>query len=77
MAKRVIEHVYIDEFELEGFYLDGKYLQGWCANDAHWRSEYMDPLIEALGFKIKISNSQKLKKDLIEVFGLTSEASIL
>lgn len=31
----------------------GKLLAGWTMNDAHWRGEYMNPLLEALGYNIK------------------------
>lgn len=44
---------YEDEWEAEGFFDDsGTLLAAWHANDASWRSEYMDSLLEALGFTV-------------------------
>lgn len=61
---------YEDEFEAEGFFDEkGKMLQGWHGNDANWRGEYMDPLLEKLGYEVVYSSDPKLKKKLKKAFG--------
>ena len=50
-----IYHVILDDDdvgEVEGFYKDGELLSTWCANDARWRNEYMDSLLDSLGFTV-------------------------
>jgi hypothetical protein len=50
-----ITHVYVcdDDGEMEGMFDDqGELLAGWLMDDAHWRSEYMNGLLEALGHEI-------------------------
>lgn len=61
-----ITHVYVcdDDGEMEGFFDDqGRLLAAWCLNDAHWRNEYMDGLLESLGHEIvKLDASDARKK---------------
>ena len=48
-----IFHVYLEDYEAEFFFDNkGQLLCGWACNDAHWRSEYMNPLLNRLGFEI-------------------------
>lgn len=42
-----------DDGEMEGMFDDkGVLLGGWSMNDAHWRGEYMNGFIEALGHEV-------------------------
>lgn len=52
---KTIYHVYTERVgEWDGFYdEDGNILAHWCLNDAHWRKEYMNGLLWALGFSPK------------------------
>lgn len=51
---KLIHLSYCDEYEAEGFFTEsGELLQAWSLNDANWRSEYMDPLLQALGFEVE------------------------
>lgn len=60
---RVIYHVRDDENGLEAFFTEyGAYLHGWHENDANWRNEYMNPLLNSLGFKVVCIN----RGDLVE-----------
>lgn len=48
-----IFHVYLEDYEGEFWFNNkGEFLQGWACNDANWRSEYMNPLLESLGFEV-------------------------
>lgn len=43
-----------DEGEAQAFYNeDNSLLHYWWSNDGNWRSEYFDPLLKALGIKVK------------------------
>ena len=50
-----VYHVVLEESaEAEAWFDEsGVLLAGWTKNDAHWRGEYMDPLLEALGHEIQ------------------------
>jgi hypothetical protein len=53
----VIYYVYLEDDdvgEVEGFYKEDKLLATWCLNDANWRAEYMNPLLERLGFEVEL-----------------------
>ena len=54
-----------EEGEVEGMFDDkGNIIHCWTCNDANWRNEYFDPLMEALGIKVECSEDEKLKKKL-------------
>ena len=54
--------------ETEGFFDEkGTLLQWWCCNDANWRSEYMDPLLEALGFNVIYPTKKIAQKFIKEI----------
>jgi hypothetical protein len=56
---------YEDEWEAEGFFdANGRLLACWSRNDADWRSEYMNPLLEELGFKVVTSKNKTLIEKL-------------
>lgn len=46
--KTRIFHVYSERYEAEAFFVNGEMLHYWHCNDANWRPEYMNPLIEKL-----------------------------
>jgi hypothetical protein len=49
----VLFHVYLEDYEAELWFDNkGDYLYGWACNDANWRGEYMNPLMERLGFSV-------------------------
>lgn len=50
----IIYHIaYCDEYEADAFFdTKHKLLAAWSMNDANWRSEYMNPLLEALGVEV-------------------------
>lgn len=46
--------------EYEAFFDDNKkFLAGWSLNDAQWRDEYMDGLMQALGYEVVIVPADK------------------
>jgi hypothetical protein len=51
---KTIYHVYAEVFGEYDFFFDekGNELCHWHLNDAHWRSEYMNPLLTALGIEL-------------------------
>lgn len=54
--------------EAQGFFSeDGEYLAGWDCNDGYWHTEYMNPLITALGFEIISSESVELETRLAKI----------
>lgn len=65
----IIYHVAIEDDdvgEVEGFYKDSELLATWCANDARWRSEYMNSLLEALGFTVEQPEADSGLYDLLK-----------
>ncbi len=52
--------------EVEGIFDSDKFtlLHWWNLNDADWRSEYFNPLMEQLGIKVVSSNNRDMKKRL-------------
>ncbi len=52
---RTIYHFYTDDYgEAEGMFDEHfKLLGAWSRNDAHYRSEYMDGFMKALGIQVK------------------------
>lgn len=56
---KILYYVCCDS-DLGEFFFDDKFevITYWSSNDASWRSEYMDPLLFALGFK-KVSIKPK------------------
>lgn len=65
----VVYHVMLDELEVEGFFNEeGILLHSWHMNDAEYRPEYMDPLLKALGVKIKFSNTNKQLQALRDAY---------
>lgn len=73
-------HVYTTWFGEMEFFFDGrgKLLHYWALNDANWRSEYMDPLMEALGYQVHSVEAtdprfEKKVKDVLIEMGATEE----
>jgi hypothetical protein len=72
-TKKILYHVDIaddDVGEVEGFFDEqGNLLHCWSMNDALWRSEYLNPLLEELGYTVKHSGAseflEKLRKQFI------------
>jgi hypothetical protein len=55
--------------EVQAFFKDGELLAAWSSNDANWRSEYMDPLLEELGWEIEYASSDEtLAQKLREMY---------
>lgn len=69
-----IIHVNDEENEIEGMFSeDGTLLGSWCLNDAHWRNEYFDGFIQALGYEITGADedlAENLISKLRERFGI-------
>lgn len=64
-------YVRIDEDEIEGFFDEaGGFVAAWCINDAHWRHEYMNPLLYSLGYNVMKSQDPDLEKSLRGYFHL-------
>ena len=42
-----------EEYEADGFFINGKLVHWFFNNDAMWRSEYMNGLIEEMGWEVK------------------------
>lgn len=70
---RTIYHLYVDDHEVEGMFDEGGNLLGaWFLNDAHWRHEYMDGFMEALGITVKRlpkAREAAARKALADMFG--------
>lgn len=53
---------------------EGLLLGGWQEGDAHWRHEYMAPLLRTLGFEVELLEGRKgkawAKRANKELFGL-------
>lgn len=71
-----IYHVILEDDdvgECEGFYAeDEKLITQWSLNDAHWRGEYMESLLEYLGAVVKEGDKKlhtKFKKEMMELYG--------
>jgi hypothetical protein len=59
---RKIQYVFVEYGETDVFLEDDKVIAYWWGNDAHWRSEYMDPLLSALGIEVEYPQGRKLAK---------------
>ena len=70
---KIIHVWYCDDFEADGFFTEeGEIICAWSNNDAMWRSEYMDSLINKLGFEIEhkyYTDAPELVLKLKEWFG--------
>jgi len=56
MKKKIIYTYYYDgdAGEMDAFFNEKfKLLEYWSCDDANWRSEYMNPLLETLGIEVK------------------------
>lgn len=65
---QTIYHVNCDN-DLGEFFFNDKFemLSYWDSNDASWRGEYMNPLLEQLGFKVKkLSPKDKRVWDIVK-----------
>ena len=62
---KILFLVYCTTDEAEGmFNEDGDMLDFWFHNDAMWRKEYYQNLMNALGFEVIVSEDKKLVKKL-------------
>lgn len=51
--------------EVEGFFDEsGSLLASWCLNDANWRGEYQNSLLNSLGYNVYFSDSEELEQKL-------------
>ena len=81
MAKKnlkTIQFVSVNDGLYSGLYLDGNLLAGWHENDAEWRGEYFDGMLEKLGYSVKYKPASKasyemLQEDLKGHFGYTDD----
>jgi hypothetical protein len=69
-----LTHIYIcdDDMEADAFFDESdRLLAAWCLNDAHWRNEYMNSLLHALGHSVekKYEMNAKQAKQVKEYFG--------
>lgn len=56
MKKKIVYTYYYDgdAGEIDAFFNEKfKLLEYWSCNDALWRTEYMNPLLETLGIEVK------------------------
>lgn len=68
---KTLYHVRIDEDEIEGFFdEDGDLMGAWCLNDARWRNEYMNPLLNSLGYQVEKNTHSALIQALKHEFKL-------
>jgi len=67
---KTITHICLgdnDVGDVEGFFDEaGNLIHSWAMNDASWRSEYMDPLLEKLGIRVVGGDSKELEAKLKE-----------
>ncbi len=57
-----------DVGEVEGFFDErGSHLASWSVNDASWRGEYMNRLLQALGFAV-VAGTKNHEEKLIEIW---------
>lgn len=66
----ILKFVYSQDYgEIEGVFDENDNLiHTWDCNDATWRHEYFNPLLEKLGFKVIDSFDKKLIKKLIKAW---------
>jgi hypothetical protein len=74
---RILYFIGWDDMDMEGFFevIDSKihFITGWSRNDAGYRSEYMDGLLNYLGVGIETlpkKYNKEAKKVLAKAFGL-------
>lgn len=62
-----VYYYYCEDAEVDSFYDEtGQLLDFWSCNDANWRQEYMNGLLESLGYTvISVTNTEApIAKDL-------------
>ncbi len=65
---KTIYHISIAEYD---FFFDakGEHLAHWYLNDADYRNEYMDTLMESLGIKVEGAewDDERFKKQVVKI----------
>lgn len=54
---------------------DGKILASWHLNDASWRGEYMDRLLEKLGYEVKHRAPKTIHKIVLTTLTLADKVT--
>lgn len=65
-----IFHVYMDDLGgVEGMFDKKSNLLGaWSVGDAHWREEFFNPMMTALGVEVITANPTDAQKDAIKKY---------